>query len=295
MSPLSASDPQARLALRDTHVLCLEVQEPWAAALVRGTKTIETRRYALPAWARGVDVVVLETPRGAANASSLGESPAAAAGTLVGVVVFGDSVRYGDEKRWREDEPFHRVAAGSPYDWDGGEKHGWVVASARAVAPLPSPPLVRKFRSFYEPVAGATLDGPSGGAFAVVAGGRTAEFSLASIRGRPSVPVPSGKHKDKLAASVSAVISMCPDAMFAATLKFGSGVFTAADKVSTKPIPREDLLKGFLCHGEASGEPLASGGPLRLAHPDGVAVQCGPCGSDTPADLKNVVRLELLP
>ena len=81
---------------------------------------------------------------------------------------------------------------------------------------------------------------------------------LASIRGRPSVPVPSGKHKDKLAASVSAVISMCPDAMFAATLKFGSGVFTAADKVSTKPIPREDLLRGFLCHGEASGEPLAS-------------------------------------
>ena len=72
-------------------------------------------------------------------------------------------------------------------------------------------------------------------------------------------------------------------------------LFTAADKVSTKPIPREDLLKGFLCHGEASGEPLASGGPLRLAHPDGVAVQCGPCGSDTPADLKNVVRLELLP
>lgn len=83
--------------------------------------------------------------------------------------------------------------------------------------------------------------------------------------------------------------------MFAATLTFGSGVFTAADKVSTKPIPREDLLRGFLCHGEASGEPLASGGPLRLAHPDGVAVQCGPCGSDTPADLKNVVRLELLP
>ena len=187
---MAVFDPQARLALHDAHVLCLEVQEPWAAALVRGTKTIETRRYALPAWARGVDVVVLETPRGAANASSLGESPAAAAGTLVGVVVFGDSVRYGDEARWREDEPFHRVAAGSPYDWDGGEKHGWVVASARAVAPLPSPPLVRKFRSFYEPVAGATLDGPSGGAFSVVAGGRTAEFSLASIRGRPSVPVP---------------------------------------------------------------------------------------------------------
>ncbi|KAH8048974.1 phosphatase [Aureococcus anophagefferens] len=158
---MAVFDPQARLALRDTHVLCLEVQEPWAAALVRGTKTIETRRYALPAWARGVDVVVLETPRGAANASSLGESPAAAAGTLVGVVVFGDSVRYGDEARWRQDEPFHRVAAGSPYDWDGGEKHGWVVASARAVAPLPSPPLVRKFRSFYEPVAGATLDGPA--------------------------------------------------------------------------------------------------------------------------------------
>ena len=91
---MAVFDPQSRLALRDTTVLCLEVQEPWAAALVRGTKTIETRRYALPEWARGVDVVVLETPRGAANASSLGESPAAAAGTLVGVVVFGDSVRY---------------------------------------------------------------------------------------------------------------------------------------------------------------------------------------------------------
>ncbi|KAH8099081.1 phosphatase [Aureococcus anophagefferens] len=211
---MAVFDPQARLALRDTHVLCLEVQEPWAAALVRGTKTIETRRYALPAWARGVDV----------------------------------------------DEPFHRVAAGSPYDWDGGEKHGWVVASARAVAPLPSPPLVRKFRSFYEPVAGATLDGPSGGAFAVVAGGRTAEFSLASIRGRPSVPVPSGKHKDKLAASVSAVISMCPDAWKSTTAS----------------------------RSRAAG-PCAS--RTRTASPS----SAGPCGSDTPADLKNVVRLELLP
>ncbi|KAH8044834.1 phosphatase [Aureococcus anophagefferens] len=250
---MAVFDPQARLALRDTHVLCLEVQEPWAAALVRGTKTIETRRYALPAWARGVDVVVLETPRGAANASLGGG----------------------------EDEPFHRVA-GVAYDWDGGEKHGWVVASARAVAPLPSPPSCASSGASTSLSPGAT---PTGSA-APPPGGRTAEFSLASIRGRPSVPVPSGKHKDKLAASVSAVISMCPDAMFKATLEFGSGVFTAADKVSTKPIPREDLLKGFLCHGEASGEPLASGGPLRLAHPDGVAVQCGPCGSDTPADLR---------
>ncbi|KAK7238335.1 phosphatase [Aureococcus anophagefferens] len=256
---MAVFDPQARLALRDTHVLCLEVQEPWAAALVRGTKTIETRRYALPAWARGVDVVVLETPRGAANASSLGESPAAAAGTLVGVVVFGDSVRYGDEARWRQDEPFHRVAAGSPYDWDGGEKHGWVVASARAVAPLPSPPLVRKFRSFYEPVAGAT---PT------------------ARRRAPVVAAAAGPPSSRWRRSGAG--RRCPDAMFAATLKFGSGVFTAADKVSTKPIPREDLLRGFLCHGEASGEPLMSGRPLRLAHPDGVAVQCGPAAATRP-------------
>ena len=73
-----------------------------------------------------------------------------------------------------------------------------------------------------------------------------------------------------------------------------SQVFTAADRVSTKPIPRADLLRGFLLVAEEDGKPLKSGGPLRLCHPEGVAISAGPCGKETEADLKNVVRLELL-
>ena len=289
---MAVFDPQARLGVQGD-LLCLEVQEPWAVALVEGAKTIETRRYSLPAWARNVDVAILQSSLGAAGVSSLGESPEAGAGSLVGVVVFGDSVRYDSEAHWRSDEPFHRIAQGDAYDWDGTERHGWVIASARTAAPpVPSPPLARRFRSFYGPAPAATA--ASEGGVAVVAGALEAVIPMAALTGKSPVPVPSGKHREKHAVSVSAVLAMLPDTFFKATLDFKAGIFTAADRVQTKPIPKEEFLQGFLCFAEPNGKPLAAGGPLRLAYPDGVAVQCGPCGSKAPADLKNVVRLELL-
>ena len=57
------------------------------------------------------------------------------------------------------------------------------------------------------------------------------------------MPVPSGKHREKHAVSVSAVLAMLPDTFFKATLDFKAGIFTAADRVQTKPIPKEEFLK----------------------------------------------------
>lgn len=200
-----------------SEVICLEVQAPWARALVDGSKTVETRRYPLPEWARGVEVWILETVTGLANASALGDAPAAGAALLVGTCVFRDEVAYDGEARWRSDEARHLVAEGSPYDWDGSARYGWVVGSAAAAAPpAPCPPLERRFRSLYgsraperplarlagsfaeRAVAAATP------AFTVVAGGQSAILSLGAIKGLPETAVPSGRHAGKRGAKVSA-------------------------------------------------------------------------------------------
>jgi len=89
-------------------------------------------------------------------------------------------------------------------------------------------------------------------------------------------------------------ILRCPDSFLGVSVEAEAGVFTAADRVSTKPIARADLLQGLLLVGEDNGAPLKAGGPLRLCFPEGVALSQGPCGKEKEADLKNVVRLELL-
>ena len=89
-----------------------------------------------------------------------------------------------------------------------------------------------------------------------------------------------------------AVLAACPLNVVKASAVCAEGVFKAADEVETAPISRQDLMRGFLVHSDEDGKPLAKGGPLRLAFPDGVAVQCAVCGTPKPPDL-NCAGLEL--
>ena len=90
-----------------------------------------------------------------------------------------------------------------------------------------------------------------------------------------------------------AVLAACPLNVVKASAVCAEGVFKAADGVATAPISRADLMKGFLVHSDEDGKPIAKGGPLRLAFPDGVAVQSAICGTAKPPDLKDCVSLEL--
>jgi len=75
-----------------------------------------------------------------------------------------------------------------------------------------------------------------------------------------------------------------------------SGVFTAADGVSTDPISLDELVVGLIVHTDANGTtplPVSLGGPLRVCFPEGVAVQSSVCGTPKPVNLKGMVKLEL--
>ena len=75
-----------------------------------------------------------------------------------------------------------------------------------------------------------------------------------------------------------------------------SGYFTAADGVTTDPIPYADLRQGFVVHSDRAGVvPLQGslGGPLRIIYPPAVAIQSSICGTAKPVNLKGCVKLTL--
>ena len=240
-----------------------------AQDLVSGARTIAIHDYALPAWALDVDIAVVEQKGDA--------------GTIVGVVRFGEDIDYASD-----DASFTRDAAlhGAPENLG----RGWVVRAARRCE-LCTTKVKFKYRDFYEAVA--DTEGPS---FVILHPiyGKIASVAVDHIIKRlPSVPVPSGAKQGCLGASVPAVLAACPLNVVKASAVCAEGVFKAADGVATAPISRADLMKGFLVHSDEDGKPIAKGGPLRLAFPDGVAVQSAICGTAKPPDLKDCVSLEL--
>jgi len=140
----------------------LEVQAPWAALLLWGYKTVETRLYPLPPELLGRELFLVESAEGQAGVSGVGDSVAAGAAGLriVGSVVFSESIAYPSRAAWEADEYRHRVPKTSPYGWkDGRTVHGWVVESVRPLAePVPVPAMQRVVRSLF------ALDLPDGGA-----------------------------------------------------------------------------------------------------------------------------------
>ena len=118
-------------------VFGLELQHPWAAAVVDGSKTIETRSYALPPSLVGKKIMIIESSSGQAGVSSLGNAirfsstEKSGANRIIGWCVFSSIKLYKSEKEFRDEESMHLVTPNSGFGWkdDATKKiYGWVVA-----------------------------------------------------------------------------------------------------------------------------------------------------------------------
>lgn len=113
-------------------VFGLEMQDPWAMCILTGEKKIETRAYSLPAALIGQKIVILQSRRGEAGVSALGDKVALRAGLVeqVGWCKFDRVVAYRDQVAFEADTELHMVERGSGYGWQAGLTeaiYGWVV------------------------------------------------------------------------------------------------------------------------------------------------------------------------
>ena len=140
-----ASSSSESLSLRG-----LNVQWPFSQLLLSGKKTIEVRAYALGH--RGIahadeDMWLVETIGRTEDAnrnavcSDLAMPPRPTKAQVIGIVRFASSKKYASTMAFRTDSLYHRIRPEGAYHWNGeGERHGWIVASARMIAePIPNP------------------------------------------------------------------------------------------------------------------------------------------------------------
>lgn len=112
----------------------LEMQRPWAGALLDGKKTIETRAYDLPPGLLGRRIMILQSPSGRAGVSSMGNvldlKTDHAPATIIGWCTFSSVKTYSNQAMFEADESAHQVSKNSPYGWKDGDTkviYGWVV------------------------------------------------------------------------------------------------------------------------------------------------------------------------
>ncbi|KAG7357268.1 FTO catalytic domain containing protein [Nitzschia inconspicua] len=157
----------------------LELQEPWAGAVVDGSKSIETRLYPLPPALLGKRIYVLESKSGAAGVSNLGNfidigshqletadgESAVDSGShvdIIGWLTVSSIKKYNHRIEFEQDESKHLVTSDSGYGWkdDGTPIYGWVLGDYHRYdcehrknddAQQPSfSSGVRRFRSLFE-------------------------------------------------------------------------------------------------------------------------------------------------
>ena len=106
----------------------INIQFPISRLILDGNKTIETRTYPIPRHYIGQEMVVIETP------GKEGKFKA----RMVGIIVFGESFQYTNEKSFYKDQLKHCVAPDSIWKWnENNEKWGWPIQSVRRFkAPL---------------------------------------------------------------------------------------------------------------------------------------------------------------
>lgn len=118
----------------------INIQWPWSQLILSGAKTVETRRYDLPAKYLGVPLAMIETP-GLLGRKEAGIKKA----RIIGVVTFVQTLQYQSASAWRADYERHLVPTDDPqYKYVKGQpKWGWVVASVEALPSPVSPPTKR--------------------------------------------------------------------------------------------------------------------------------------------------------
>eukprot|EP00536_Pseudo-nitzschia_multiseries_P009455 jgi/Psemu1/325650/estExt_fgenesh1_pg.C_2640001 len=114
----------------------LELQKPWAGAVVDGKKLIETRSYTLPPSLIGRKIMIIESASGQAGVSGLGNhlslSNQEGDGTkVIGWCIFSSVKKYTTGNEFRKEENLHLVTPDSGYGWKDGKMkqniYGWVV------------------------------------------------------------------------------------------------------------------------------------------------------------------------
>jgi hypothetical protein len=138
-------------------VFGLELQEPWASAILNGTKKIETRSYELPPSLIGKRIWILESPSGTAGVSAFGnEIDLSHPGTcqVVGWCTFTSMICYTSKVAFDSDQSRHLVSQASGYGWKESTNkiYGWVVGEyARVIAKDDSfLRATRRMRSLFE-------------------------------------------------------------------------------------------------------------------------------------------------
>ncbi len=96
----------------------INIQYPISKLILDGAKTIETRTYPIPKGFIGKQMAIVETP---------GKKEKFKA-RIVGLITFGESFLYEDERDFYKDSARHCVSKNSPWRWTGDKpKWGWPI------------------------------------------------------------------------------------------------------------------------------------------------------------------------
>jgi hypothetical protein len=133
----------------------LEMQCPWASALLDGRKTIETRTYDLPTALIGKKIMIIQSPKGSSGVSAMGDRVdfAASNAEVIGWCTFTKVNHYKNGKDFATDEAAHLVSSDSGYGWKEGKTkviYGWVVGSFKRATDRNIHSAVRRMRSLYQ-------------------------------------------------------------------------------------------------------------------------------------------------
>ena len=94
----------------------INIQVPWAQAIISGRKVIETRFYPMPAKWIGQPLVIIETPGRTGRFKR----------RIAGLVVFGASWCYTDQAAFARDGAKHLVDPDDPlFGWKSDDKPKW--------------------------------------------------------------------------------------------------------------------------------------------------------------------------
>lgn len=94
----------------------INIQAPWAQAIVSGQKAIETRFYPMPKQWVGQPLVIIETPGKARNFKS----------RIAGFVIFERSWCYADKTAFSKDRAQHLVDPDDPlFGWQQNDRPKW--------------------------------------------------------------------------------------------------------------------------------------------------------------------------
>ena len=134
----------------------LEVQAPWADAILRGEKAVETRSYPLPDALLGRPLWMLESVSGAACVSSIPDLVPAGDSRMrvTGAFKVVRQYRYESAAVFAAEEPRHLVSPTNPYAWRENRRlWAWVVEPITPkvdVSTASLPVCRRRLRSLFE-------------------------------------------------------------------------------------------------------------------------------------------------